>query len=422
MKRSACLLTSLSLVTGACGDSKGSDDSNSNSNSNSATLTMGSITITASESESAASSSGDASATQSTASEASATSTASEPTGGGDSTTFDPLDCGEAVVNIPIVTPSVMLVLDKSGSMVVDPGGFWDHDNDPGTPNITRWQSLYEVVDLIVNNFNGSMLLGAVLFPAKTATSAYGEAACVVGANADVPIGAMNAAAILGAIPPPDSTADNIKGGTPATKGIKTALKELENAPDDQPKFMIFVTDGAANCQENAPDAATLFEDYDDSVATTLAEAFAMGIPTYVVGIAISKDMTPVGKDGNPDGIVPYDKMNEVAIAGGKARDGEDKFYATNNQEELQAALEQISMQILSCVIDLSPLPKYPDYVEVTPYGKKQIADCNSEDGWHYLPQMNPDDPLQIELCGKACADFQMSGQLDIQYRCPNSG
>lgn len=421
MKRSACLLTSLSLLTGACGDSKSnSDDSNSNSNSNTmATLTAASITITASES--GAESSSEASATTPTSAEGTATGTASEPTAG-DSTTFDPLDCGEAVVNIPIVTPSVMLVLDKSGSMVSDPSGFWDHDNDPATPTITRWQSLFEVVDLIVNNFNGSMLLGAVLFPAKTATSAYSEAACVVNANADVPIAAMNAAAILGAIPPPDSTSDNMKGGTPTTKGIKTALKELENAPADQPKFMILVTDGAANCQEMAPDAPTLFEMYDEDVAPTLAEAFANGIPTYVVGIAISKEMSNVAKDGNPDSIVPYDKMNEVAIAGGVPRAGDDKFYATNNQEELQAALEMISMQILSCVIDLSPLPKYPDYVEVTPYGKKQVADCATEDGWHYLPQQNPDDPLQVELCGKACADFQMSGQLDIQYRCPNSG
>ena len=81
-----------------------------------------------------------------------------------------------------------------------------------------------------------------------------------------------------------------------------------------------------------------------------------------------------------------------------------------------------ISMQILSCTIDLNPLPKYPKNVEVSPYGNVQVMDCMTEDGWHYLPQMNPDDPLQVELCGKACADFQMSGQLDIQYRCPNSG
>jgi len=347
----------------------------------------------------------------------------SEPTGG--NTTFDPNDCGEAVVDIPIVTPSVMLVLDKSGSMVADPGGFWDHDQDPATPAITRWNSLYSVVDLIVNNFNGSMNLGAVLFPSKTATSSYSEAACVVSANAEVPIAGMNAAKILGAIPGPLTDAATMKGGTPATKGLKVAIKELEAAPSDQPKFMIFVTDGAANCQENAPDTTTLFEMYDEQVAATVAAAAAMGIKTYVVGIDISQEVSGSAKDGNPDNTNTYEKLNEVAIAGAVPRPGDEKFYNTTNQDELQDALNMISMQILSCVIELNPTPVYPKNVEVTPYGDVQVKDCATEDGWMYLPKMNPDDPdepLRVELCGAACTNFQMSGKLDIQYRCPDAG
>jgi len=348
-----------------------------------------------------------------------------EPTMGstGVNTTFDPSDCGSAKVEIPIVTPSVMLVLDKSGSMVADPGGFWDHDQDPNTPAITRWNSLYSVVDLIVNNFNGSMNLGAVLFPSKTATSNYSEAACVVGASAEVPIAGMNAAKILGAIPGALTDATMMKGGTPATKGLKVGIAELAAAPADQPKFMIFVTDGAANCQEMAPDTTTLFEMYDDKVATTVADALAMGIKTYVVGIDISQDVSGAAKDGNPDNTNTYEKLNLVADAGGVARPGAEKFYNTTNQDELQAALDMISMQILSCKIDLTPTPKYPDDVDVAPYGKEQVKDCMTEDGWQYLPE-DPMKPgvLQIELCGQACADFQMSGKLDIQYKCPISG
>jgi hypothetical protein len=213
-----------------------------------------------------------------------------------------------------------------------------------------------------------------------------------------------------------------MKGGTPATKGLKLAINELVAAPADQPKFMIFVTDGAANCQENAPDTTTLFEVYDDKVATTVADALAMGIKTYVVGIDISQEVSGAAKDGNPDNTNTYEKLNLVADAGGVPRPGDEKFYNTTNQNELQAALDMISMQILSCTIDLNPLPKYPKNVEVSPYGNVQVMDCMTEDGWHYLPQVNPDDPLQVELCGKACSDFQMTGKLDIQYRCPISG
>jgi len=382
---------------------------------------MSSITLTT-----LPTSDGDSSATMTasgTTSDVSATGVASEATmGSSGNTTFDPDDCGMAVVNIPIVTPSVMLVLDKSGSMVADPSGFWDHDQDPNTPSITRWNSLYSVVDLIVNNFNNSMNLGAVLFPSKTATSSYSEAACVVSAAAEVPIAGMNAAKILGAIPGALTDATMMKGGTPATKGLKVGIAELMAAPNDQPKFMILVTDGAANCQENAPDTATLFEVYDDKVATTVADALAMGIKTYVVGIDISQEVSGAAKDGNPDNVNTYEKLNVVADAGGVPRPGAEKFYNTTNQQELQDALSMISMQILDCTITLEPTPKYPKDVEVAPYGNVQVKDCMTEDGWMYLPQMNPDDPLQIELCGKACSDFQMSGALDVQYRCPDQG
>ena len=68
----------------------------------------------------------------------------------------------------------------------------------------------------------------------------------------------------------------------------------------------------------------------------------------------------------------------------------------------------------------------YLDYVEVTvkeEYGKVQVKDCATESGWQYVTPdpMNPD-LVQIELCGQACTDFQQSGSIDIQYRCPNSG
>jgi len=422
MKRSACLLSLLSALAGACTEPKSDPDT---ATANNTMTSNGSITLTTLPTTDDSS----ATVTATDVTDGSATANMSEPTGGstmgGTTMMFDPDDCGEAVVNIPIVTPSVMLVLDKSGSMVADPGGFWDHDNDPNTPSITRWNSLYSVVDLIVNNFNNSMNLGAVLFPSKTATSNYSEAACVVSAAAEVPIAGMNAAKILGAIPGALTDATMMKGGTPATKGLKVAITELGAAPAEQPKFMVFVTDGAANCQENAPDTTTLFEVYDDKVATTVADALAMGIKTYVVGIDISQEVSGAAKDGNPDNTNTYEKLNAVADAGGVARPGAEKFYNTTNQDELQAALDMISMQILSCVIELDPTPKYPEAVEVTPFGPFQVADCATEDGWMFLPKLDPNDPnekLRVELCGTACSEFQMTGKVDIQYRCPQSG
>jgi hypothetical protein len=438
MKRSACLLTLMSLVSGACGDSKGNDESDSNTTN---PTTGGIMTFPSTETMTSGDNPTVAMTTDGTTTNTPTMS--SEPTMGGN-TTFDPNDCGESVVNIPIVTPSVMLVLDKSGSMVSDATGFWDHDADdanddgiqdadpnmmaPATPKITRWNSLWSVVDLIVNGFNGSMNMGAVLFPSKTAKADYSEVACTVNATPEVPVAAMNADQIIAAIPAATADKTVIQGGTPATRGIKAAITELEGAPDDQPKFMILVTDGAANCQEMAPDNTILFEMYDEDLAPTIQAAADAGIKTYVVGIDISQNVSGATKDGNPDNTNTYERLNEVAIAGGVPRAGDEKFFNTTNQDELEAALQMISMQILSCTLDLDPSPVYLDYVEVTVkemYGKEQVTDCATEDGWQYVPKMDPNDPnepVRIELCGAACSDFQMTGMIDIQYRCPNSG
>ncbi|MCA9663230.1 MAG: hypothetical protein KC486_33170, partial [Myxococcales bacterium] len=89
---------------------------------------------------------------------------------------FDPTDCGMAAIEIPITTPNVVLVLDKSGSMVANA---WDGDADPNTPDVTRWFSLYNVVDFIATQFNNSMNLGMVLYPSKKAKSEYNINACL---------------------------------------------------------------------------------------------------------------------------------------------------------------------------------------------------------------------------------------------------
>lgn len=428
MQRSACFLTTLTLLVGACGDDKGGDDTTTTTSPSSMSGIMSSPTSNTmtdpppTTDDSADSTAGSGSMT-------------TDPTGGTGSTTFDPNDCGEAQINIPIVTPSVMLVLDKSGSMVADPNGYWDHDNDdpdndglqadmvtPATPRQTRWKSLYATVDFIVNTFNNSMNLGMNLFPSKSATSAYSEAACVVNDQVEVPVAVTNAAAILQAMPAADDV--GIKGGTPSAKGVKAALAELLSIQDDQPKFMVLITDGAANCQENAADTTVLFEMYDEDLPVVVADAFSQEIPTYVIGIGIQDTTSGNAKDGNPDDTNSFTRLNEVANAGGVPRPGDVAFYDTQNQLELQAALEEISMQILSCTIALDPLPKYWEYVEVTvngqPYGngKMQVTDCATEDGWKFTD----DTHSAIELCGAACEAFQMTGALDAQYRCPNSG
>ncbi len=301
MNRSTLILALIWALAGACrGDGPGVSDASTGTTSQ----TGGSTSVPTTGGDSASVTSSPATSTSEGSSEAS-----------GDNTSFESADCGEAVFVPPVPMPSVMLVLDKSGSMVVEPGGFWDHDKDPNTPAITRWNSVVSAVEQVLEQFGNSMYLGAALFPSTLATASYSEAACVVSDAPEVPLAPMNAATILGAIPGPLTDATMMHGATPTTRGLELAIQGLADGPLDRPRIVILVTDGAANCQANAPDTSTLLEVYDDKVEETVAAALAMGIHTYVVGIDITQAISGAEIDGAPDNVDTHEKLNALALS-----------------------------------------------------------------------------------------------------------
>jgi hypothetical protein len=330
-----------------------------------------------------------------------------------------------------------MLVLDKSGSMVRDENK-WDHDNDCGglcedfgqpgphcadgnaTNCVTRWYSLYQVVDFIVTSFNAQINFGAILFPSTSATATYNENACLTGATPEVPVAPLNQDAILNGIPAATSGDTVIRGGTPTSRGISASVTHLNGLAPENPPAMILVTDGAANCEPGAvcnnPSDCPLLEDYDPDLHPAVNDAWLTdGIPTYVVGIDIDNFL--VTGVGVPD-VNPYEKLNELAPLGGRPKpNGPPHFYQTVNQVELQDALQEIIDDTLSCIVDLDPLPPEPENISVFIGGVEvpEITDCATEDGWMYV---NPPPYDQIELCGTACTDLKAQGEVYIEYYC----
>lgn len=360
------------------------------------------------------------------------TTTTATPTTGADETTLEPttgeLNCGVADIKAEVRIPRVMLVLDKSGSMVATPSGYWDADDDPNTPDVTRWSSLYAVVDFIVGNFESRMDFGAILFPSIKATKDYNAGACATESEPEVPVGPDQGAVILATIPGSGQT--NFLGGTPAAVGITTAIAGLPRNDAlelaDDLRYIVLVTDGAANCAVDAATNNELFENYDEHFPEMVAAAKDAGIPTFVVGIDIKDELTPVKIDGSPDATNTYERLNMVAEIGGQARDGDEKFYNTQNQLELQAALEAISQEITSCTFTLNaPLKKYQYIRELVvqskadplEYSKTEVTDCAAESGWHFTD----DTRAAIELCGDACTAYKATGEVDIIFDC-NAG
>lgn len=311
--------------------------------------------------------------------------------------------CGESEITVAPSTPQAMLVLDKSHSMV---SNLWDHDGDESTAPVTRWHSLHEVVSTLGGDLQSSMELGALMFPSVGLTDNDTATACEVPVVPDVAVGLDNAAAIVAAMPAADSEA--IWGGTPTSGAIATAAAELEALAGDSPKAIVLVTDGAANCMEGVPDNAT-FTQYDENLAPLVADVLAdHGIPTYVVGIDIVDETVDVPH------VNPYDSLGEVAIAGGAAREGDEAFYNTRDEDQLAGALGEIT-GALQCQVVLEDLPTAPERVHLVLDGNELAysAACDDASGWRYAA-----DGTAVELCAASCEDFTAAGTMHAGYDC----
>jgi hypothetical protein len=291
-------------------------------------------------------------------------------------------------------TPSrakVMLVLDKSGSMAIDS---WDHDQNPNTATVTRWSVLRNVLGAVLPAHDDALELGAQLYPSKAAVSDYSSAACPVAAP-EVPVDSHNAASLLAAIPVANDV--SMKGGQPTATALRNATDELLAQGSSSPRYVVLVADSAANCMVGAPDTTSLFEDYDVDVIDAALDAYAAGIPTFVIGVNASDFPAGNTKDGTPDGVAASDTLAELAAAGGT------DFINASTQTELQSAYTTFLAATKYCGYALDSAPPNPDQVIVT-LGGVEIPlrnSCDEGSGWTFAEGNSV-----IEFCGAACDDF----------------
>lgn len=317
----------------------------------------------------------------------------------------DPPTCETTTAIASTVPPNVMLVLDKSRSMI---NYTWDHDGMPQTAEVTRWASLHATVDSITSHYQDGMNIGLSLFPAVEADQSYGGA-CLVHDVPEVGVGLDNAAAILAAIPAADSL--EIYGATPAAAGIATALAHLESLDDGLPAAMILVTDGAANCSLGA-EGLERFDEYDEDLPLLVADAWERaGIPTYVIGI----DIEEVSE--HPF-TTPREKLDEVAQLGGVPQPGEVGFYDVPSADALMTALDDIAASV-SCGVQLGKAPSDINQLVVSIDGDviPRLDSCEQGDGWIFS---NPDGELdRIELCNASCDALLEVGEIEAEFLCP---
>ncbi|MCA9686263.1 MAG: VWA domain-containing protein [Myxococcales bacterium] len=315
-----------------------------------------------------------------------------------------PPTCSSTTAVAENVPPNVVLVVDKSRSMVLNS---WDDDGAPQTPDVTRWHSLHQTVASIAEQYQDGMALGLTLFPSVDATSAY-DLACLVESTPEVPVALGNADALLAAIPGADDL--DLYGATPAAAGIAGAREHLLAVDDGRPSALILITDGAANCGAEAEGLAR-FDDYDEELPLLVADTWDKdGIPTYVIGIDIDDSSEHPFTN-------PRQKLDELAKLGGVPREGgEVGFYDAADAQSLMSALDEIAASV-ACGVQLGQAPAGPDELVITIDGQMipHLDSCDEGFGWVYANA----NLTSIELCNDACDMLHDSGEIQAEFTCP---
>jgi hypothetical protein len=302
----------------------------------------------------------------------------------------DQNNCGLKMIDLQKRPADLLLVLDRSTSMLQDAAGRGPGGGRGGTTpqGPQKWTEVVAAIDPVVMSTQTQVAWGLKMFP-------MGEL-CGVPDGATVPVGLGSYDAVLGAIRanPPLS---NPQGSTPTRVAVQKAAAFMTGNQSPNSKYLVVATDGLPNCAGGRRDG-----DAAGAVAAIAAAAKA-GIPSFIVGIATA------GSDA-------HDTLNEMAVQGGRPRNDATKYYPVANRDELVTALGLITGQIASCTFPLSPLPPDPDNVRVNVDGAKVNRDTTQAGGWDYGPNNG-----SVVLYGPNCEALKSGAAKNVQilYGCP---
>jgi hypothetical protein len=308
--------------------------------------------------------------------------------------------CRARELGLTAAVPTVMFVIDRSGSMQDDLAGF----ADAGT---SRWDVLHAALAQVLPPHDQQLAMGAVRFPATTSSS------CGVPTSVDLMPKVGNAASILSLFRTPP------KGGTPTAEALHVAARALASTQTAaNARALVLTTDGAPNCNDLLdpntcsctpntsgvvfPVCPSPSECLDDTrTVTTLSGMFTVQkLPTYVIGLASDQNFF-IGT------------LDQMAIAGGVPRQGAGHpFYAADNAQELTDALTRITAQLAKCTYLVTGGAGPNDAVVVT-VGPTLVP--NDATGWEWIDENR----TELNLHGAACDLAATGARVEAVVECP---
>jgi hypothetical protein len=189
-------------------------------------------------------------------------------------------------------------------------------------------------------------------------------------------------------------------GRTPTRRAVQNGAAYLAALKETNPRYILLATDGQPNCAdtgvgESVPD--------DVGAIQAVAAAAAMGIPTFVIGVAT---------EGDPASLT----LSQMATAGQRPRAADPKYYPVASRSDLVATLGSIGNAIASCNFALGAVPPDPTNIAVLADGVRVGKDPTHTDGWDYGIG-----ETSIQLFGHWCDNAKTATITDVKaiFGCP---
>lgn len=314
------------------------------------------------------------------------------PGGGGGGGGSNGDGCEVKTVRSNQITPEILIVLDRSTSMQMD-----GHD---------RWTPSRNAVRQVTSALDRQINFGLMMFPGSGGGGLGGLLGggvldCTPG-RVDVPIGETTSDEIEAAL-----SRARLIAGTPTAATLRAAHDALGSglSQADQfqaGKYVLLVTDGAPNCHNGqlgsgfgGMDQAAV----DDTVAA-VRELAQDGIKTYVIGYDTKNDAALSAA------------LDRMAVAGDT---GDQHHRPVEDQQSLQAMLQEIAGGAISCAWALDSVPEDPSYVKVDVDGRQ--LNLNDPNGWRLDVK---DGVATVTVQGSACDTLRSGGEhtLHVEVTC----
>jgi hypothetical protein len=330
--------------------------------------------------------------------------------------------CIDVVVDFAPQVPTVLLLIDRSGSMNAD-GGFGaavQDAVDAGTyalgdcPTNKNWRwnvvrdVLFNASKGIIKPLEDRVRFGMSLYSSQDGRIKVGspdeiDPAKMCPELIEVPIALNNTDAMLG-----EFECNDIADDTPTGESLEAAAATLVDFDEPGPKLIVLATDGEPdNCE---------CPDFGDADIPVPAKCKMPGVPQQIKDAVVATAQKIHDDDdiqihvinvSTPSNAGLQQHLADVAEAGG------GNVYPGFSPGDLTTAFEEIIDGVRSCKIDLDgQIAKgKEDTGTVTLDGEK--LELDGKHGW----QVNS--PSQIELLGDACETIKRgTHDLDIKFPC----